>query len=102
MGSARSFTGVSYSLKDQFYSQIYTFLVTKYKEILKQLVFEKKENLNSIEVLSQASQKKKVNKLLAEEFNETSLERVERILEEYHALGDYAYGEKLYQKLMEE
>lgn len=92
MGSAKSFTGVSYSLKDQFYSQIYTFLVTKYKEILQELVFEKKENLSEIEVLSPPSQKKKMEELLAGQFKESALEQVQRVVDEYEVLGDYAYG----------
>jgi hypothetical protein len=42
MGSSKTFTGVSCSSRDQFYSEIYTFLVSKYKETLKQIIFEKK------------------------------------------------------------
>ena len=31
MGNAKTFSGVSCNAKDQFYSQIYTFLVAQYK-----------------------------------------------------------------------
>lgn len=39
MGNSKTFTGISCTIKDQFYSEIYTFLVTKYKQILYELIF---------------------------------------------------------------
>lgn len=47
LNGAKSFTGITCTLRDQFYSEIYVFLVTTYKETLRELVFEK-ENLREV------------------------------------------------------
>lgn len=39
MANGKSFTGVSCTIKDQFYSDIYNFLVSKYRQTLQELIF---------------------------------------------------------------
>jgi tetratricopeptide (TPR) repeat protein len=56
--------------------------------------------LREVEVLSKGSQQKNIDRYLEQEFKETTVERVERVIEEYQVLGDYKYGEKLYQSLI--
>lgn len=46
MAGSKTFTGVSCTIRDQFYSDIYNFLVSKYRQALQELIFEKKESLN--------------------------------------------------------
>lgn len=38
MNGAKSFTGITCSVRDQFYSEIYNFLVTSYSETMKEMV----------------------------------------------------------------
>lgn len=80
MAAAKSFTGVSCSIKDQFYSEIYNFLVARYKQALRELVFEKQESLHEVEVLSPAAQTKNIEKMLSSFRKETSAERASRII----------------------
>jgi hypothetical protein len=81
MAGSKSFTGVSCSIKDQFYSEIYNFLVAKYKQALRELVFEKQESLHEVEVLSPSAQTKNIEKMLSNFRKETSAERANRIIE---------------------
>ena len=101
MGSSKIFTGVSCTAKDQFYSEIYNFLVSHYKQTLKEVIFEKKENLKQIEVLSKSAQQKNVKKYLESQVSETSIEKAERVIKEYQTLGNLKYGEQLYKNLLE-
>jgi hypothetical protein len=48
MTGSKSFTGVSCTIRDQFYSDIYNFLVSKYRQTLQELIFEKKESLSEV------------------------------------------------------
>ena len=45
MRGEKSFTGISCSVKDQFYSEIYNFLVSSYSDVMDDLVEEKKQML---------------------------------------------------------
>lgn len=101
MQGAKSFTGVSCSAKDQFYSEIYNFLVAKYKQTLHHLISEKKENLREVEVLSQPAQIRNIEKYLEAEIKETRDERVKRVIEEYEVLADLKYGERLLKREIE-
>lgn len=101
MATSKSFTGLTCTIRDQFYSDIYNFLVSKYRHALQELVFEKKETLSEVEVLSPHAQKKNVDRLLATYSQETPEERIARIVEEYEALGDSQYGEGILKKAME-
>ena len=48
MKGMSSYTGVSCNVKDQFYSQIYHFLVTSYKDTMEDLIKEKMEVLREV------------------------------------------------------
>lgn len=100
MANNKSFTGVSCTIRDQFYSDIYNFLVSKYRQTLQELIFEKKETLSEVEVLSPQAQKKNVDKLLNTYSQESPEERISRIVEEYEALGNSQYGEAIMKKAM--
>jgi len=97
----KSFSGVSCSPKDQFYSQVYAFLVANYKQTLKDIVFEKQELLNEVEVLSVQSQRNKVEKLLEAYSKETTVERVRRVLWEYEQLGQFDYLLQIFKTYMD-
>ena len=56
MNGAKSFTGVSCSMRDQFYSEIYDFLVTEYSQTMFELIEEKKQILNEVYVLKREYQ----------------------------------------------
>lgn len=100
MANNKSFNGVSCTIRDQFYSDIYNFLVSKYRQTLQELIFEKKETLSEVEVLSPQAQKKNVDKLLNTYSQESPEERISRIVEEYEALGNCQYGEAIMKKAM--
>lgn len=53
MQGLKSFTGITCSVRDQFYSEIYNFLVSSYSEIMEELIGEKKQILDEVFVLSQ-------------------------------------------------
>lgn len=80
MANNKSFTGVSCTIRDQFYSDIYNFLVSRYRQALQELIFEKKETLCEVEVLSPQAQKKNVDKLLNFYSHESAEERISRII----------------------
>lgn len=52
MQGLKSFTGITCSVRDQFYSEIYNFLVSSYSEIMEELIGEKKQILDEVFVLS--------------------------------------------------
>ena len=55
-----------------------------------------------MEVLSPAAQKKIVEKRLNAIRQESKLERMLRVIEEYDILSDFSYGEQLYSREIEE
>ena len=57
MNGEKSFTGISCSVKDQFYSEIYNFLVSSYSEVMEELVKEKKQILGEVQVPNEKTQK---------------------------------------------
>jgi hypothetical protein len=83
MAQHKSFTGLSCTARDQFYSDIYNFLLNNYRQALQQLAFDKKETLGEVEVLSPHAQQKNVQALLNSYSQETPQERISRIVEEY-------------------
>lgn len=56
MQGAKSFTGITSSVRDQFYSEIYNFLVTSYSDTMSEMVEEKKQKLKEVYVLNQENQ----------------------------------------------
>lgn len=56
MQGAKSFTGITSSVRDQFYSEIYNFLVTSYSDTIEEMIEEKKQKLNEVFVLDQENQ----------------------------------------------
>jgi predicted CopG family antitoxin len=64
MDGEKSFTGISCSVKDQFYSEIYNFLVESYSDVIKDLMNEKKQKLGQVQVPSEKAQKENVARIL--------------------------------------
>jgi hypothetical protein len=51
--------------------------------------------------LSQHAQHRKYQNYLNSKFQETEVERINRIIAEYEVLGNFKYGESLYAKFIE-
>ncbi len=56
MEGAKSFTGITCSVRDQFYSEIYNFLVAEYTGAMDELTKEKKQILKEVFVLNEENQ----------------------------------------------
>lgn len=102
MGGAKAFTGVTCSIRDQFYSHIYSFLVGKYKAVLHQLTFEKRQSLREVDILSVEAQKREVERVLREWKEEDLSMRAERVVTQYEIVGLGSYGEGIYQQLIQQ
>ncbi len=97
-----SFTGIACNSKDQFYSQIYHFLVTTYKNCIEKMVKDKRETLREVEVSKEEYQKQFINEYLQNYNKEEFVERMERILNQNQNCFNLAYGQKILKHFMEE
>ena len=61
MKGEKSFTGITCSVKDQFYSEIYNFLVSSYSDVMDDLVEEKKQMLGEVQVPNLKTQQNNTN-----------------------------------------
>ncbi len=98
----KSFNGIKCNNQDQIYSELYNLLVTSYQETLFKIIHEKEQSLGEILVLNNDTIKQEREHLLSAYKNETVIDRVKRTIKEYEVLQNFAYGESLIQKYIQE
>ncbi|KAM3132785.1 hypothetical protein pb186bvf_015090 [Paramecium bursaria] len=100
-----SVTGISTTQSDQFYSELYVFLMEEMRQVLINLVKENKEMLK--EDFSQLTSKKLGPKdignqnIIEQKTGESRAEQLERLCYEYEILKKYDDVEKFYTELLE-
>ncbi len=98
----KSFNGIKCNNQDQIYSEIYNLLVTSYQETLFKIIHEKEQSLGQILVLNNETIKQERQQLLASYKDESVIDRVKRTVREYELLQNFAYGENVIRKYIEE
>lgn len=101
LGGATSFTGVTTESKDQFYSELYNFLVSTTQEMLENLVKQKKEELGVTTVPSVAQQTDRIKAYVKQRLDETTGQRAAHFAGEYEDIRDTESAKEIYNRLIE-
>jgi len=97
-GSEESLKGLSFDKKDKVFSELYAYLVGQYRVSKQSLVAEKREELKEDLTVTPSLMVRDKEKLLAQTTEETSDQRLTRLVAEYELAGDSVQAEQYLQQ----
>lgn len=100
-GKSGSITGITTGQQDQFYSELYVFLMEEMRRVLVEMVNEKKEALMEDQLLTKEYAQTKVDAVVAESTNESKAEQLARLGEEYEILNNLTMADKHFKQLVQ-
>ena len=91
---AGSITGITTDQRDQFYSEIYVFLIDEMKQSLGEIIKSKREEFHEDIVIGYDQTLKERDKVLATILKETQKETLQKLASEYEILNNLVQSEK--------
>jgi tetratricopeptide (TPR) repeat protein len=95
-----SLTGVTLDARDQFYSELYVFLIEQMRQTLTDLIKNKKDEMHEDLVVSQEQYQKERDKVIQTVTKESDSDRVLRLAIESEIINDLDECEKHYKNLL--
>ena len=95
-----SITGITTDQRDQFYSELYVFLIDEMRKTLGDIIKSKREELHEDVVVGYAQTLKERNRVVAAITKETEQETLEKLASEYEILNNLVQSEKNLENLI--